>query len=621
MGQGGGKMTTYSIPAPDGKTYEIDGPEGASQEAIRTEVIRQHPHLAAVPKSLVDQIPGGENAPPPTVKPTPSIYQRALGLAEVIPGMVGGMVAGVAGPVANVIGNVTSGSFGSPAGVRAGQQLQTRAEQAVGYKPVTQAGAENLQTVGEALAPLVGVPIPTMNALAGSLGPAVNALKARTQLTAVPAINKMLSPAKSEMVGMGAASTELPIQRQTMAESARIPLKLSKGQATRNLEQQQFEHETTKTYPETEGKPLALQQQKLNEDFLRNFDASAEAMGGEIHGETQLRPVGKVVDEALVKRFKEAKAEVKKKYDAADKAGETQEQVAIAPLYKYIADHETEIATNNAPMISNLKMTLDKLGLPETLSIQDLEKIRSKQSQLSFPGSGVNEVHMGELRPLFEGITEGKGGDLYKAARAENVKYATEFKDHAIVSKLLRNKPGTKDRAVAFEDIYDHAVHGGSFDDLQHIQNILLKGGDEGKYAWDQIRAQAANELKQRAMTNISRDAAGNPIPNAKALRNSVAQLDRDGKLDLLFGKEEAQRVRDLVSLGADIYSPVPGTISPGTASVLIRSLDMIAKNALVSRIPVVRSVASGVAELAQKSARKKRVGEAINYNALADQP
>ena len=38
-------MPTYSIKAPDGKTYEIDGPEGATTEQVKAEVIRQHPHL------------------------------------------------------------------------------------------------------------------------------------------------------------------------------------------------------------------------------------------------------------------------------------------------------------------------------------------------------------------------------------------------------------------------------------------------------------------------------------------------------------------------------------------------------------------------------------------------
>lgn len=38
-------MTTYSIQAPDGKTYQIDGPQGATQEQVQAEVMRQNPHL------------------------------------------------------------------------------------------------------------------------------------------------------------------------------------------------------------------------------------------------------------------------------------------------------------------------------------------------------------------------------------------------------------------------------------------------------------------------------------------------------------------------------------------------------------------------------------------------
>lgn len=38
-------MTTYRIQAPDGKTYRIDGPPGASDAEVRAQVIAQNPHL------------------------------------------------------------------------------------------------------------------------------------------------------------------------------------------------------------------------------------------------------------------------------------------------------------------------------------------------------------------------------------------------------------------------------------------------------------------------------------------------------------------------------------------------------------------------------------------------
>jgi len=45
-------MATYEIAAPDGKTYRIDGPAGATQEQVKAEVIRQNPQLAAPPRAV-----------------------------------------------------------------------------------------------------------------------------------------------------------------------------------------------------------------------------------------------------------------------------------------------------------------------------------------------------------------------------------------------------------------------------------------------------------------------------------------------------------------------------------------------------------------------------------------
>lgn len=44
-------MTTYSIAAPDGKTYTIEGPKGATQDQIRSEVLKQHPNAGKPPET------------------------------------------------------------------------------------------------------------------------------------------------------------------------------------------------------------------------------------------------------------------------------------------------------------------------------------------------------------------------------------------------------------------------------------------------------------------------------------------------------------------------------------------------------------------------------------------
>ena len=44
-------MPIYSISAPDGKTYQIEGPAGASQEQVQAEVLRQNPTAGMPPAS------------------------------------------------------------------------------------------------------------------------------------------------------------------------------------------------------------------------------------------------------------------------------------------------------------------------------------------------------------------------------------------------------------------------------------------------------------------------------------------------------------------------------------------------------------------------------------------
>jgi hypothetical protein len=48
-------MPTYEIQAPNGKTYRIDGPENASDDDVRAEVLRQFPEAAGTSKAVAKQ--------------------------------------------------------------------------------------------------------------------------------------------------------------------------------------------------------------------------------------------------------------------------------------------------------------------------------------------------------------------------------------------------------------------------------------------------------------------------------------------------------------------------------------------------------------------------------------
>jgi hypothetical protein len=54
-------MPLYSIQAPDGHTYTIEGPDGASQQDVINAVLAQHPEAGT---------------PAPAAKPTSGIHVR-----------------------------------------------------------------------------------------------------------------------------------------------------------------------------------------------------------------------------------------------------------------------------------------------------------------------------------------------------------------------------------------------------------------------------------------------------------------------------------------------------------------------------------------------------------------
>ncbi len=415
------------------------------------------------------------------------------------------------------------------------------------------------------------------------------------------------------MQGMGAAETGKALERQTRAQGLRVPVELTKGEATRMPGVQGFESETRKVYPETVGKPLIQRQIDTNQNILSNFDAYATATGAEMSG--NLRPVGKIVDAALVKEAKSAMGEVNAAYQKARASGETKELVPYQGLVTYINEQGPTVKEKLAPILGAVEDQLVKndpqgSGAVTIDALEDIYQFINKNAQEGTP----NSVQARELKNLINQATEGAGGDLYKEARKKRVQYARQFENAASVDKLLRNKPGTTDRAVAFEDIFEHSILKGSFDDTRNIALLLKKGGQEGQQAWKELQGQTIEYIKEQATKNIQRDAAGRPIPSAAAMNKVIRDLDSDGKLDYIFGKKGAEEIRELRDVMVDVYSPVPGTTNySNTASALLRGLERINASPL-SKIPVVGSATKYAEESLQQKQLKKLVEESLKY-------
>ena len=418
----------------------------------------------------------------------------------------------------------------------------------------------------------------------------------------------------STMSGVGAAQSPEALTRLQMAQQLRVPVPLTKGQATKELGQQQFEMETAKTYPKDVGRPIIDRKIDQNQRILSNFDAFLEPIGAKTAAPDNLYEVGKVVDNALVKKAKTAKKEIKDAYTLADESGQTQELIDVTPIKTFLDSLEAEAV--NAPIITSAKMKLDKLAPAGELSINKLEEVRKMVGRLS--GSTPTNAEFGrEINKLIDASTEGKGGNLYQDARKLRANYAREFENVGVVDKLLSKKTGTTDRAVAFEKVFDHAILNGSLDDVKAIGQTLKRAGPEGQQAYRELIGQTVEYMREAITKNIKTDESGRRIVSAAQFDTVVKNLDKSKKLDYLFGKKGAEEIRNLRDTAILVYDMPLGINASNTSSALDKVF-----NKLINRIPLAGPMVEVGSEALEKQKLTKQVQEAINFTPekLADE-
>lgn len=476
------------------------------------------------------------------------------------------------------------------------------------YKPQSPVSQDILSTMGKAVE---GLPPYLGGGLLQSVAKGGKLLQAPTQIAVEAPAQRMAQALRSEptstMSGVGAAEVPKAIQRAELAQNLRVPVPTTKGDVTRDLGQQAFEAETVKNYPEI-GRPLLQKKLEQNERILQNFDEYIDATGKEKYG---LIETGRVVDKALVNSSNKAKADIQNAYDKAREAGETSQLVDVNPVKEFVNGLEAEAL--NAPIITTVKMKLDSLAKDGQLSINDLEEVRKMIGRASST-TNTNMMYGKDIKKVIDSTLDNQGGDLYKDARALRSKYARDFENVGYVDKLLSKKTGTTDRAVALEDIFDHAILKGSLADVMAVGRTLKKAGPEGQQAFKELQGQTIQHMKDLVTSNVERNASGSPVVSPAKFNSIVRTLDQDGKLDYIFGKKGAEEIRNLLETTMMTNSPLKGAVNySNTSSAMIRGLDAIAK--FTKEIPLVGRASNYAVSNAKEKALKKQVEEAVNFD------
>ena len=547
----------------------------------------------------------GQVANPPVIEPKRSMQEKMMALYEVPATMLSGAALTIPSAVS---------------ALATGEAPMAMAQRNM-YQPRSGASQDVLQNIGGAfeaskLPPVMPTGmLPSYARMVGATEPQI-----QTARQAVPTMPDLLRrQAQPTMAGVGAAQTPETVGRTQMAQQLRVPVQLSKGQAERELGQQQFEIETPKISPEL-GKPLVEAQAKRNDAILQNFDAFVDATGKETFG---LEPTGRVVVEALNKEAQKVKAKIGQTYKQAKEAGETEQPVSYAPLRTFIEEQTPTVRAKIAPVLDVVNEQLTKNDPKSTgqISINAIEDIYTLINKMYEPNT-PNASYGRDLRNIINTLTEGQGGKLYQEARKLRQEYAQRFENIGAVDRLLSTKRNSSDRVVAFNDVFQKSIINGTLDDVKNLGYALKKSGDEGLQALRELRGQTIEYLKDRVTQSIDTDMFGNPVVSPAKFKSAVRELDQDGKLDYLFGKKGAQEIRDLMETTILVNAPLKGAANySNTASAVIRGLDMINRSP-IGKIPVVGSLTKYSFEKAQEKALKQKIKESINYSAskMADE-
>lgn len=565
---------------------------------------------------------------PPAVRPAapttpPTMGQRAVGAGEtalsLLTGAVGGPLGMIQGTGAGLAREILSGQFGTPAAAQRIEQAATEQAARFTYAPRTAAGQEMLGAVGETLQQVAPPVLPQIAApgmaiqAATQQAPLVAATAGRVAAAAAPATRVVVQapargaravgraagllpaePAALDTVSQtsaalqrgsaGASGLAIGTERAARAEMMPVPFTgpsaLTAGQASRNFAQLQFEKEAAKLGDV--GAPLRERVETQTANMIRNFDALID-MPSPVAADP--RAIGMGVDRALVNRVEVERRKVRNAYEKAEAEGALQAPVELAPLAQQLANLSS--LEGLVPTIPAVRREAVRLGalvpdengnlVPQQIDLKTSETLRQFVNA-NTDWADRREALVGrQINASIDSATEGVGGEAYRAARKLRERFANEFENVGLTAKLLGTKRGTDERQVAFGDVFDKVIISSPVEEMNKLRSTLLRSGPEGQQAWSDLKAGGIRFIKDASLSPSQRDASGNPLLSPDKLQRTVRTLDQDGKLEALYGKRQAQVLRDLADIATDIYTAPPGAINTSnTASALMIAMDTI---------------------------------------------
>ena len=620
--------------------------------------------LVRLPPSIASQVPTDEPGWAPATeqgiierRPDPTLGQQVVGAGEagaaLVTGATTGTLGAVGGTATGITQSILDGTFGTYDALDMVGQKTAEGAQALTRQPRTETGQRYTQNVGEAMAnlipltPMMGGPMgagirqaqPAIQAGARSVAQqgkqgivtAADATKAGLNRAGQTVVN---APGKvAEMTGLklpkdppetaasgavGADVVPLDVIRANRARNLPVPVEMTLGAETRNTAQLAFEKEQMKGQF---GAPLRARAEKNNLQALQNFETLIDSTAA---ATPDLAATGNAVIRALSEGYQAAKNKTRAAYKAAENSAEANAAVDATPVIEHLNSIPSGLKTTG--LADHAKQYAVRLGIAELdgegnlvpvtrATVKQMEAWRKEISQ----ATGFEPVEVRDsaiLKNLIDAQTEPVAGPLYKKARALRTTQARKYENRAIVARLVTNRKGMDDPKVAVDRVFKETILAGSPEEITFLKRVLLTSGTSGKQAWKELQGATVKHIREEATKGMGMDSADNPIISPAKLHQTVSALDKNGRLDLMLGKKNADIVRDLNDVVRYVNTVPPGTLvnNSGTSGALMAAMAEAGTTGALTGLPVpVISILRTLRKQIGNNKMKLKIDKALN--------
>jgi hypothetical protein len=576
-------------------------------------------------------------------KPEQTISEKLIGAGEagaaLATGLIGSAVAAPAGVVKGIAQSILDGSFGTPEAVKMVEEEASKASEAFTYVPRTEAGQEATRGAAEVLSQVLPPFIPMLGGQPGQISTSARMAALPVEAAAraaVPVVREaatrtgqavrsgvsMLTGSAPESANAprpqsgGAAATDPAMRRVIQASSLPVPITLTKGAATREAQQLAFEKEQIKS---DLGGPLRQRAEENNLQTLQNFDALLDMTDAQIN---DIASVGNKVTKALSSGLAKAKTKTRAAYAEADRAGELETGVNLNSVIAYINENLPE--ADLAPVLSAAKKKAIALGaasldndgnlVPVQTTLRNAESLRKTFNNAGF--ERADSFHASQLKSIFDAETDGLGGNLYQKARRLRTEQARKYENRAIIARLVQNRKNMDDPMVAADKVFKKSISDASPEEITFLKRVLMTSGKDGQQAWKELQGASIRYIRDEATKGLGRDSMDRPIVSPAQMHRTVRALDENGRLDVIFGKKNAQTIRDLNAILIDVVTAPPGTLinTSGTAGTLLATMTELGLTGMLTGLPI--PVATGIRQilkLKRERATRAKIADALN--------